>query len=82
MIGLDLLLRAFDRCVSVLSASSKIDDVGPQVSMHVTKCFTVATRFQLCRDKLVEMPQLSQDIARILHFKVILSGRGYWEHLS
>ncbi len=56
--------------MSVLNAGSKLEDVGPQVCMHVTRAFTVSTKFQLCRDKLVEMPQLAQNISRILHFKV------------
>lgn len=69
--GLELLLVAFERCVSVLSKSSKPDDVAVKVCLYVTKCFTVATQFQLCRDKLVEMPMLANLLCQIFNFKVI-----------
>ncbi|KAK6624832.1 hypothetical protein RUM44_011696 [Polyplax serrata] len=67
--GLDVLLEAYSRCVSVLSGSSKPNDVAVQVCTHITKCYSVAGRFQACRDKMVEMPQLIKDLCRILYFK-------------
>lgn len=67
--GLELLLRTLDRCVSVLNLSSTPNDLPVLVCSHVTRCFTVATRFQLCRDKLVEMPQLASHICAMLSFK-------------
>nr|CAD7426370.1 unnamed protein product [Timema monikensis] len=67
--GLDVLLDAYSRCVSVLSASSKPIEVGVQVCMHVTRCYSVAAQFQGCRDKMVEMPQLVKDLCHILYFK-------------
>ena len=68
--GLDVLLDAYSRCVSVLSKSSKPNEVAVQVCTHITRCYSVAGRFQACRDKMVEMPQLIKDLCRILHFKV------------
>ncbi|XP_012285401.1 dnaJ homolog subfamily C member 13 isoform X2 [Orussus abietinus] len=67
--GLDVLLEAYTRCVSVLNKSSKPDDVAVQVCMHITRCFAVAGSFRGCRDKIVELPQLVKDLCRILHFK-------------
>lgn len=67
--GLDVLLEAYSRCVSVLNASSKPNEVGVQVCTHITKCFRVAAQFQGCRDKMVEMPQLVRDLCHILFFK-------------
>ncbi|KAK7873572.1 hypothetical protein R5R35_009276 [Gryllus longicercus] len=67
--GLDVLLDAYSRCVSVLSASSKPSEVSVQVCTHITRCFRVAAQFQGCRDKMVEMPQLVRDLCRILFFK-------------
>lgn len=67
--GLDLLLDALSRCVSVLSESSKASDTAVQVSLHVTRCYGVAAQFQACRDKMVELPQLVRDLTRILYFK-------------
>nr|CAD7257435.1 unnamed protein product [Timema shepardi] len=52
-----------------LSASSKPIEVGVQVCMHVTRCYSVAAQFQGCRDKMVEMPQLVKDLCHILYFK-------------
>ena len=62
-------MDAYSRCVSVLSASSKINDVGVQVCTHITRCFGVAAQFQGCRNKMMEMPQLVKDVCHILYFK-------------
>ncbi|CAG2054418.1 unnamed protein product [Timema podura] len=50
-------------------ASSKPNEVGVQVCMHVTRCYSVAAQFRGCRDKMVEMPQLVKDLCHILYFK-------------
>lgn len=68
--GLDVLLEAYTRCVSVLNNSSKQDDVAVQVCVHITRCFAVAGTFRSCREKMVELGQLIKDLCRILHFKV------------
>ncbi|XP_066599154.1 dnaJ homolog subfamily C member 13 isoform X2 [Prorops nasuta] len=67
--GLEVLLEAYSRCVSVLNKSSKSNDVAVQVCMHITRCFAVAGSFRGCRDKITELPQLIKDLCRILHFK-------------
>ncbi|XP_011314514.1 dnaJ homolog subfamily C member 13 isoform X3 [Fopius arisanus] len=67
--GLEVLLEAYTRCVSVLSNSSKSNEVAVQVCTHITRCFAVAGKFRGCRDKIVELPQLIKDLCRILHFK-------------
>ncbi|XP_049787278.1 dnaJ homolog subfamily C member 13 [Schistocerca cancellata] len=67
--GLEVLLDAYSRCVSVLSAASKPIDVAVQVCIHVTRCFAVAAQFQGCRDKMVEMTQLIKDLCHVLYFK-------------
>lgn len=71
--GLDVLLEAYTRCVSVLNKSSKQSDVAVQVCTHITRCFSVAGTFKGCREKMVELGQLIKDLCRILHFKVIYS---------
>ena len=70
--GLDVLLEAYTRCVSVLNKSSKQSDVAVQVCTHITRCFAVAGTFRGCREKMVELGQLIKDLCRILHFKVSL----------
>nr|XP_050853264.1 dnaJ homolog subfamily C member 13 isoform X3 [Vespula vulgaris] len=67
--GLEVLLNAYTRCVSVLNKSSKSNDIAVQVCMHITKCFAVAGSFSGCRDKIIELPQLVKDLCRILHFR-------------
>lgn len=69
--GLEILLEAYTRCVSVLSKSSKHNDIAVQVCTHITRCFAVAGAFRGCRDKIVELPQLVRDLCRVLHFKVL-----------
>lgn len=70
--GLEVLLEAYTRCVSVLNNSSKPKDVAVQVCTHITRCFSVAGLFRGCRDKMVELPQLVKDLCRLLYFKVYL----------
>ncbi|XP_031784415.1 dnaJ homolog subfamily C member 13 isoform X2 [Nasonia vitripennis] len=67
--GLDVLLEAYTRCVSVLNKSSKANDVAVQVCTHITRCFAVAGSFRGCRDRIVELPQLIKDLCRVLHFR-------------
>ncbi|PNF36068.1 DnaJ subfamily C member 13 [Cryptotermes secundus] len=67
--GLDVLLDAYSRCVSVLSASSKTSEVSVQVCTHITRCFGVAAQFRGCREVMMEMPQLVKDVCHILYFK-------------
>lgn len=68
--SVQVLLAAYSRCVSVLSQSSTQDDMNVQVCLHCTCCFTVAAQFPACRNSFVELPQLIDDLVRILHFKV------------
>lgn len=68
--GLEVLYQAFERCVSVLSQSSKIEDVGVQVCMHVIRFYSVASMFPACREKMVEMPELVKNICRVFYYKV------------
>ena len=74
-----MLLDALTRCVSVLSESSSTSDTATAVSAHIVRCFSVAAQFPACRDKMVELPQLVRDLARILYFNVRFqspTGRG------
>lgn len=68
--GLEVLLDAYTRCVSVLNNSSKGSEIAVQVCTHITRCFAVAGSFRGCRDKVVELPQLIKDLCRVLHFRV------------
>eukprot|EP00095_Tigriopus_kingsejongensis_P000308 maker-scaffold292_size219010-snap-gene-0.20 protein:Tk00308 transcript:maker-scaffold292_size219010-snap-gene-0.20-mRNA-1 annotation:"dnaj homolog subfamily c member 13 isoform x1" len=67
--GLHILYQAFERCVSVLSQSSKPGDVAVLVCMHVIRFFAVASEFPACRDKMVEMPELVKNICRVFYYK-------------
>ncbi|XP_046608377.1 dnaJ homolog subfamily C member 13 isoform X1 [Neodiprion virginianus] len=67
--GLEVMLEAYSRCVSVLNNSSKPNDVAVQVCTHITRCFAVAGLFRGCREKMVELPQLVRDLCRLLYFK-------------
>lgn len=43
------------------------------VCAYCTRCFKVASQFSMCRDTFSQMPQLVDDITRILYFKVFFS---------
>ena len=69
--GLEILYQAFDRCITVLSNSSKPDEIAVQVCMHITRFYSVASQFQMCRDRMVEMPELVKNVCRIFYYKVL-----------
>ncbi len=64
------LQGGFSRCVSVLSMSSKPDDMAVQVCTHICRCYRVSARFDACREAIVEAPNIIKDICRILYYKV------------
>ena len=68
--GLEVLYKAFERCTSVLSQSSKVDDLAVLVCGHLTRFYAVASQFPLCREKMIEMPELVKNICRIFYYKV------------
>ena len=67
--GMEALETAFERCVSVLSASSKEDDVAVEVCTHIVRCYSVSAQFAACRDRLIEMPELVKNICRLMYYK-------------
>jgi DnaJ family protein C protein 13 len=68
---LEVLYKAFERCTSVLSHSSKPEDLAVTVCGHLTRFYAVASQFPLCREKMIEMPELVKNICRIFYYKVI-----------
>jgi len=66
--GLEALYNAFERCVSVLSASSQENDVAVDVCTHIIRCYSVAAQFPACRDRLIEMPELVKSVCRVLYY--------------
>ncbi|XP_038048790.1 dnaJ homolog subfamily C member 13-like isoform X3 [Patiria miniata] len=70
--GIEVLQEAFVRCVGVLSKASKPHDLAVQVCINVIKCYAVAAQFEMCRDRITEMPAIIKDICRTL----------YCQHLS
>lgn len=67
--GMEALFNAFERCVSVLSASSVDTDVAVEVCTHIVRCYSVSAQFQACRDRLIEMPELVKNICRLMYYK-------------
>ncbi|KAL4623419.1 hypothetical protein GN956_G19211 [Arapaima gigas] len=66
--GIEVLLDALSRCVAVLTASSKPDDMPVQVCGHICRCYSVAARFEECREKITELPNIIRDLCRILYY--------------
>ncbi len=67
--GLEVLYQAFERCVSVLSKSSQPDDLAVQVCTHVIRFYSVASMFEMCRERMVEMQELVKNICRVFYYK-------------
>ncbi|KAK2150998.1 hypothetical protein LSH36_380g05005 [Paralvinella palmiformis] len=63
------LQDSFSRCVSVLSQSTKHDDLSVQVCSNIAKCYDVASQFEACRERIQESSSIVKDLCRILYFK-------------
>uniref|UniRef100_A0A3Q1H7F9 J domain-containing protein n=1 Tax=Anabas testudineus TaxID=64144 RepID=A0A3Q1H7F9_ANATE len=66
--GIEVLLEALSRCVAVLTASSKPDDMAVQVCGHICRCYSVAAQFEECREKIIELPNIIRDLCHILYY--------------
>lgn len=64
-----MLQEAFSRCVSVLSHSTKQDEVAVQVCSHIAKCYGVAAQFEGCRERIQEHSAIVKDLCRILYYR-------------
>lgn len=71
--GLEALLDAYGRCVSIMSADSNPEQLHFQIISNITKCFEVACHFDSCKARIIEMPQLVRDVCRVVYFKHSLS---------
>ncbi|XP_036374961.1 dnaJ homolog subfamily C member 13-like [Megalops cyprinoides] len=66
--GIEVLLEALSRCVAVLTASSKPEDMAVQVCGHICKCYSVAAQFRECREKIIELPSIVRDLCHVLYY--------------
>ena len=64
------LQSGFSRCVSVLSSSSKQDEMAVEVCTHICRCFRVSAQFESCREAIIEVPAIIKDVCRVLYYKV------------
>lgn len=71
--GIEALLEAYSRCVSIMGVDSQRDSLHYEVISNITRCFEVACRFENCRKKILELPQLIVDVCRVVYFKHSLS---------
>ncbi|XP_053683789.1 dnaJ homolog subfamily C member 13 isoform X2 [Sabethes cyaneus] len=71
--GIEALLEAYSRCVSIMGVDSQKDSLHYEVISNITRCFEVACRFENCRKKILELPQLIVDVCRVVYFKHSLS---------
>lgn len=71
--GIEALLEAYDRCVSIMGVDSKPNSLHYQVISHVTRCFLVACNSEVCKQKIITLPLLITNVCRVVYFKHILS---------
>lgn len=71
--GLEALLEAYGRCVSIMNADSNPSQLHFQVISNITKCFEVACNFDSCKARIIELPRLVVDVCRVVYFKHSLS---------
>lgn len=71
--GLEILQQSLSRCASVLSGSSNPNDVCVQMCTHIVNCFTVASKFEACQQKLSELISVVKDVNRILSYNKLLT---------
>ncbi|XP_058231751.1 dnaJ homolog subfamily C member 13-like isoform X4 [Hemibagrus wyckioides] len=70
--GIEVLHEALSRCVAVLTASSKLEDMAVQVCGHICRCYSVAAQFEECREKIIELPNIIRDVCHILYYSKVL----------
>lgn len=68
--GIESLLEAYSRCVSIMSIDSQPTQVHYEIISNITRCFEVACNFENCKKKIIELPQLIVDVCRVVYFKV------------
>lgn len=71
--GLEALLEAYGRCVSIMSSDSNPSQLHFQIISNITKCFEVACNFESCKARIIELPRLVVDVCRVVYFKHSLS---------
>lgn len=67
--GIEALLEAYSRCVSIMGADSQPEQLHYRVISNITRCFEVACYFENCKKKILELPQLIVDVCRVVYFK-------------
>jgi DnaJ family protein C protein 13 len=67
--GIDALAKALSRCISVIGHKTSDDEVSVKVCTHIARCFTAACFFEGCRERIIELPQITKDICRCLWFE-------------
>lgn len=67
--GLDLLYNILNRCVSMLSSSSKPSDLVVKVCRYIISCFGVSAEFSGCRKHFYDMSLLPKNIFYLLNYK-------------
>nr|XP_027203282.1 dnaJ homolog subfamily C member 13-like [Dermatophagoides pteronyssinus] len=67
--GLQMLYDILNRCVSVLSSSSKSKDLCTKVCKYIISTFGVSAEFPACRSFFYEMTSLAKNIFYILNYK-------------
>lgn len=67
--GIEALLEAYSRCVSIMGVDSKPDELHYQVISSITKCFEVACYFENCKNKILKLPRLLLDVCHVVSFK-------------
>lgn len=68
--GLDALYETFERCVPMVTMSSKKTETPVQICIHSCNCFATSSRFDSCRDKISEMKTIFMSLIRLLKFEV------------
>jgi DnaJ family protein C protein 13 len=66
--GIENLMKAMQRCISVISRNTKDEEPAVRVCLHIIRCFTAAAQFEGCREKIMELPQIISDVCRCLWF--------------
>mmetsp|Transcript_15543 Transcript_15543/g.46103 ORF Transcript_15543/g.46103 Transcript_15543/m.46103 type:complete len:2307 (-) Transcript_15543:50-6970(-) len=66
--GIEHLMKAMQRCISVIQRDTKDEEPPIRVCLHIVRCFSAAAQFEECRVKIMELPQIISDVCRCLWF--------------
>jgi DnaJ family protein C protein 13 len=67
--GIEIVARAFSRCIDVISPKTTPQETSVQVCTHLVYLFGAAAQFEKCREMVAQNVSIVKNACRCLYFK-------------